>query len=345
MSVMVLVRIRARQRYWSRAWTLDEQERWGARFSLGSLCAGALWGIAGGALMPDSLPHQILIVFVLGGMAAGAASSIACFMRAYYAYLIPSLLPAIARLLSFGQSEEHAMVAMLLLFSVALSLVAHNVNRAFSHAFRLRFENAALYGQVSSAQASVVTANANLRHSNEQLETRVRERTDELRASEARLAEMVSESPDAIVVFDESGRILSANAAAEQISGKPLAALIGKHIAETEILTTDDLQRANQAFGRLLDDESRSLAEYHIIRTDGQPNTRAVRSPSWQSSARACISSKSPSMRLGSRRRLSPRSSKRARRFSADGPLSYPTEVPLMAASAALGCSYSARVS
>jgi PAS domain S-box-containing protein len=160
---------------------------------------------------------------------------------------------------------------MLLLFSVALSLVAHNVNRAFTRAFRLRFENEELYRQVSSAQASVVTANANLRRSNEQLETRVRERTDELGASEARLAEMVSESPDAIVVFDESGRILSANAAAERISGKPLAALIGKHIAETETLTADDLKHASQAFGALLDDESRSLAEYRIIRTDGQP--------------------------------------------------------------------------
>jgi PAS domain S-box-containing protein len=271
MTVMALVRIRNRQRYWSRDWTLDEQERWGTRFSMGSLCAGVLWGIAGGALMPDSLPHQILIIFVLGGMAAGAAGSIACVMRAYYAYLIPSLLPAIARLLWFGRSEEYAMVAMLLLFCVALSLVAHNVNRAFADAFRLRFENAALYRQVSSAQASVVTANANLRRANEQLETRVRERTDELRASEARLAEMVSESPDAIVVFDESGRILSANPAAERISGKPLTALIGKHIAETETLTADDLKRASQAFGALLDDESRSLPEYRIIRTDGQP--------------------------------------------------------------------------
>jgi PAS domain S-box-containing protein len=270
-TVMVLVRIQMRQRYWSRDWRLDEQERWGTRFSVGSLCAGALWGIAGGALMPDSLPHQILIIFVLGGMAAGAAGSIACFMPAYYAYLIPSLLPAVARLLWFGASEEHALAAMLLFFSVALSLVAHNVNRAFSDAFRLRFENAALYRQVSNAQASVVIANANLRHANEQLETRVRERTDELRASEARLAEMVSESPDAIVVFDDSGRILSANAAAERISGQPLAALIGKHIAETETLTADDLKRASEAFDALRDDESRSLAEYRIHRTDGQP--------------------------------------------------------------------------
>lgn len=270
MTLMVLVRIAARKRYWSREHTPAEEENWGMRFSLGSLCAGLLWGFAGGVLMPDSLPHQVLIVFVIGGMAAGASASISCFMPAYFSYLIPSLVPAVIRLWSFGGDEHFAMIAMLVLFIGALTLVARNVHRALTQAFRLRFENTQLYLLVSRAQAALVRANENLIQSNEQLETRVQARTDELRASQAQLFEIVSESPDAIVVFDESGQIGSANPAAERITGRLASTLIGRHFSATEALGAEDTKRAVEAFSKLLGGEERAAEEFRIIRPDGE---------------------------------------------------------------------------
>ncbi|HKP58324.1 MAG TPA: ATP-binding protein [Polyangiales bacterium] len=269
MTAMVVVRIEMRRRYWSRDLSAAEQELWGLRFTVGSVCAGLLWGFAGGVLMPDSLPHQVLIMFVIGGMAAGAAASISCYMPAYFGYLIPSLVPAMVRLPSFEGDEHLAMLAMLVLFVAALTLVARNVHRSLTQAFRLRFENNQLYLLVSRAQAALVRANENLIRSNEHLEARVQARTEELRLSQAQLFEIVNESPDGIVVFDESRHVVSANPAAERISGRPASELLGKHFAELDALGADDTQRANAAFDSLLAGDELPAEEFRVIRPNG----------------------------------------------------------------------------
>ncbi|HET6331818.1 MAG TPA: PAS domain S-box protein [Polyangiales bacterium] len=271
MTFMVVVRILMRKRYWAQDdRTPADQETWGLRFTIGSLCAGLLWGFAGGVLMPDSLPHEVLIVFVIGGMGAGAAASIACYMPAYFAYLIPSLVPAVIRLWSFGGDEQIVMIAMLVLFIGALTFVARNVNRALTQAFRFRFENGQLYLLVSRQQAALVRANERLIRANEELESRVQLRTNELRASQAQLFEIVSESPDAIVVFEEDGHVASVNPAAERISGRTANALLGKHFAALEALGPEDLKRAVEGFASLLAGEERSPEEFRVIRPDGE---------------------------------------------------------------------------
>jgi PAS domain S-box-containing protein len=270
MTVMEVVRLEMRKRYWAQEWTPAQEETWGLRFTIGSLCAGMLWGFAGGVLMPDSLPHQVVILFVIGGMAAGAAGSISCYMRAYFAYLIPSLVPALVRLGSFGGEEHYAMIAMLVLFVGALSLVARNVNRALTQAFRLRFENGQLYLLVSRAQAALVLANENLQRSNEELENRVRARTAELRSSEAQLSEIVNESPDAIAVFDESGVIVSVNPAAERIAGRPASALVNRPFTEVQALDAEDTLRALASFEAVLRGEERPAEEFRVLRPGGE---------------------------------------------------------------------------
>ena len=270
MATMALVRIEVRRRYWSRERSPDEQLTWGVRFTLGSLCAGLLWGFAGAVLLPASLAHQLLLVFVLGGMAAGAAATLSCFIPAYYAYALPSLLPAVARLCWFGDREHVAMVAMLGLFAAALSVVARNVHRSLSQAFQLRFENAELYAQVSETQASLVAANENLQRANEQLESRVQKRTAQLVASEQRLYDMVSESPDAIVVFDEHGRVISVNPAAEALAAKPASVLHGQLFTHGVRFAPGDELRALDLFRDVLAGTERSAEELGILQLDGQ---------------------------------------------------------------------------
>ena len=126
MALMSLVRYELSRRFWRGASAREPHayEAWATRFTVGSLSAGLLWGFAGFALMPDSLLLQVVIVFVLAGMAAGATLTLSCVTRAYVAYLLPSLTPACVRLFSFGGSEHVAMAAMLALFVCALVMVA-----------------------------------------------------------------------------------------------------------------------------------------------------------------------------------------------------------------------------
>jgi PAS domain-containing protein len=161
------------------------------------------------------------------------------------------------RLFVYGGEVHLAMVVMLALFMGALTVVARNVHRALVHAFRLRFENAALLEQVSAAQASLVSANEQLSGANQLLERRVRERTAELRESQQQLAEIVRESPDGIIIIDESGSILSASPAVERISGRSADGLIGTHFADTDALLGDDMGRAIAAFQDVIQGERR----------------------------------------------------------------------------------------
>jgi PAS domain S-box-containing protein len=270
MLLMAFGRFELRRRYWSKERRPREQEAWGTRFTLGSFSAGVLWGFAGFVLMPDTLMPQMVITFVLAGMAAGATLTLSSVMRAYYAYLIPSIGPSCVRLFMFGGPEHVAMGAMLVLFVVSLMLIARNIGRSLKHAFRLSFENTELLTQVSRAKTSLVQANDKLQRSNEQLEQRVRQRTEELRASERRLYEIVNESPDAIVVFDESAQLVAANPAAERIAGRPIQALLGQHFAQNDWLVTQDVPRAEQLFQDVLDGAVRNAEELQIVRPDGQ---------------------------------------------------------------------------
>src|SRR5947207_2571356 len=63
MALVVVGRLEMRRRYWSKERTAAEQEVWGTRFTISSLCSGSLWGFAGAVLPPASLPHQVVVVF------------------------------------------------------------------------------------------------------------------------------------------------------------------------------------------------------------------------------------------------------------------------------------------
>ncbi len=137
--------------------------------------AGALWGVAAflffdGASPP---PAQLLITFAVGGMCAGAAGTLACYMPAFRSYVYPSLGLLIARTLAIGGTPHLAMAAMLLVYGMAMATAARTAHRAMTEAFRLRFENEGLLARLSEAQKT-------LQESNHSLEERVQERTTEL---------------------------------------------------------------------------------------------------------------------------------------------------------------------
>jgi signal transduction histidine kinase/FixJ family two-component response regulator len=181
---VTLSRAALRRRYFLAAAPPEAVSPWGRRAVIGAAIAGALWG-AGGALFYD--PHlattQLILIFVVGGMIAGAAGTLACYLPAFFAYATPAVVGLSARIIAEGDRLHVAMGGLCIVYGVALAMVATNTHRAIIQAFRLRFENDALLGRLSGAQLS-------LEESNRVLERRVAERGEAL----ARQAEALREA-------------------------------------------------------------------------------------------------------------------------------------------------------
>jgi signal transduction histidine kinase len=168
MAAVAAVRWRVRARFFA-AETPDHRV-WARRFVLAAASSGVLWG-AGSLLLyaPGDHTSELILVFVLGGMTAGAAGTLAYFLPAFFAFTAPVLLPLAVRFLFEGDTLHVAMGLLGIVFGGALSIVARNTNRAITQAFRLGFENDALLAHLSRARAA-------LEESNRTLEQRVQER-------------------------------------------------------------------------------------------------------------------------------------------------------------------------
>jgi signal transduction histidine kinase len=115
--------------YWERFWTV------GAAF------AGAAWGTAGVLLFPDSLGGQNLLLFLIGGMVAGASASMSSYLPSFSAFTVLALTPPMARLFLENDRAHWAMAFLLIIFGVAMTAVARSGGQALDTSIRLRFEN------------------------------------------------------------------------------------------------------------------------------------------------------------------------------------------------------------
>lgn len=69
---------------------------------------------------PGSVPHQTFLTFVIGGMSAGAVTTLSANFRVVLAYLIPGLLPLTVRLFGEGGQLHVAMGGMVGLFLILM---------------------------------------------------------------------------------------------------------------------------------------------------------------------------------------------------------------------------------
>jgi two-component system cell cycle sensor histidine kinase/response regulator CckA len=90
-----------------------------------------------------------------------------------------------------------------------------------------------------------------LQSAHDELETRVKERTDELRAQEEFLRAIVDTSPNAIFVKDSQGRFTLVNAAVETAYGRSAAEIIGK--------TESDLNGYHEEIQTFIEDDAQVL--------------------------------------------------------------------------------------
>jgi signal transduction histidine kinase len=141
--------------------------KWAARFTMGSLVSGIIWG--GGAVAmfpPGDGPAQVLLAFVVGGMGAGASSSVASHLPAFYAFLLPAVVPLAIRFAVIGDKFHLGMALMIGLFGVLVAGIGRTTHRTLVESYRLRFSNESLVLRLQDAGSS--------------LEKRVAERTSRL---------------------------------------------------------------------------------------------------------------------------------------------------------------------
>jgi signal transduction histidine kinase/ActR/RegA family two-component response regulator len=168
-------------RYWRSARSSRETRRWCAGFVVGAGLAGTGWGAAGILLYPEVRPvNQLFLVFMLGGMMLGGASTLAARPEAYLAFIVPAGLAPAVRLMLQGDEAHLAMALMASLFTLATVITTRRIHLTIISSLNLRFENATL---VENLQAATHRAEA----LNEQLEVRVQERTAELHRSTQQL--------------------------------------------------------------------------------------------------------------------------------------------------------------
>lgn len=119
--------------------------RWRFRFELGAALSGLVWGYAAGIMFPaGALAHQMFIIFVMAGVSAGAMTSYSAIRRAYIVFILPALLPLVARLV-FEQTDIHyAMAALALLFLGVVVRTAIETDRMIGNVLKVRAENVEL---------------------------------------------------------------------------------------------------------------------------------------------------------------------------------------------------------
>ena len=114
---------------------------WARYFVLGACAAGIVWGASGILLFhPSSFPHQVFLVFVLGGMVAGAVPLLSSVGFAYGCFAIPAVAPISVRMLSAGDPIHMIMGLMIAIFGIAMLASSAEVRRLFRDSESLRRE-------------------------------------------------------------------------------------------------------------------------------------------------------------------------------------------------------------
>lgn len=114
---------------------------WLRLFRITVTATGLVWGIGGVILAPASnLAHQIFVVFVLGGLCAGAITSLMTDWISTTGFLFPTLAPFVLYLAFQGSDLFLGMSAMTTLFLIFILASARQSRHTFWENFRLRIK-------------------------------------------------------------------------------------------------------------------------------------------------------------------------------------------------------------
>jgi len=191
---------------------VEQNAVWERRFLIGSVAAGILWGSASVLVFPEnSLAHQVFLAFIVGGMAAGAVSSLSSMRFPIFSFLLLAVGPLTLRFFTAGSDITQVMGVMLLLFSAMLAFSANRIYLNIRQNIELRMQTHA-------------GVNA-------------------LAESEERFRELFDSNKSVQLILDPAdGRILEANNAAVAFYGYSREQLRGMNIFDINTLSREEIQ-------------------------------------------------------------------------------------------------------
>lgn len=239
---------------------------WAKRYMLATAWTGAAWGLAGIFMLPDASPaHQIVTAFVLGGVAAGAVTTLSPYFPAYLAFIVPTLFPVAIQFLRMGGETSYGMAAMYALFLVYLLKVCHSQGEDLGRNQRLAIEKEALVADLTAQNAVVDGLNADLRQEvgeREKIAADLRQREATL-ANAQRIAGLASWEWDLatneIRGSDEAYRIFAIGRDVETITFEQFM----------EMVHRDDREEVALAVRQALGHKSNYSVEHRAIVADG----------------------------------------------------------------------------
>jgi signal transduction histidine kinase len=151
----------AMNRAFARRVRRDDQLRpWRALFYLGVIAAGCTWGIGGWLFLHTTeLLPRCLVVFIIAGMNAGAARSLASVRLCYAAYILTTLTPATLTFIEYREPGAWTLVAVTFTYVLFLLNTARLHHQDLRRQFSLIFENEELVATLSDAKRRAETAN------------------------------------------------------------------------------------------------------------------------------------------------------------------------------------------
>jgi diguanylate cyclase (GGDEF)-like protein len=115
--------------------------QWRLRLDISTALSGVWWGCGAVILFPPDLPHQVYLAFILAGIGAAAMTSYAAMRRTYFLFLLPSVLPLMARFAWEGTEVHLSMSLMVSFFLIVVVRSAINMENMISTVLELRSAN------------------------------------------------------------------------------------------------------------------------------------------------------------------------------------------------------------
>ena len=200
---------------------------WGRWFLVGTFASGCLWGATVIVSFPEqSIPHQIFLAFVLGGMIAGGTAVYSALQPAFWAFTLPVISPLAMRFFLLDDQLHMAMGGMSLLF-VALMFVTVRHNHTVT--------------------VASMTLGRELIKSNQLLQCEIHERNqaeEALRDSREQLYSVVQSTDEGIISLNSRGEVILWNSGAEILFGFSSKEMEGQTL---ERIIPEEYRQAHQA--------------------------------------------------------------------------------------------------
>jgi diguanylate cyclase (GGDEF)-like protein len=231
-----------------------EIKRWRYYFLLGSLCAGFVWSAAPYMLMPPaSLGHQMLVLFILGGVMVAATQSLSATITPFVVFSLPIMISSASWLFQQHTPIHLSMGFLMIFFSIALLFFSRYFNKTLTELLNLRSEENELIEQLQREVEQRKHTEAEMVRHNRILEMLAKQEPLEtiLDAINRTIEELCPDALSSILLLDDSGKHLLATSApslpkafSQAIHGVaigPKAGSCGTAVHRNEMVIVEDI--------------------------------------------------------------------------------------------------------